>query len=181
LLALENKLEDTMNRRHILSRSLTTAVGLALLSGSALAQQKTLKEQLVGTWTLVSNDNVGSDGTKRQLFGPKPKGILILDANGHYAQIYFRADLPKFKTNNRLEGTTEENKAVVQGTSAQFGTWSLDEAGKTLTRRVEGSLLPNQVAAETKNPITLTADDLKMTATAPGSGGTSENVFKRVK
>jgi hypothetical protein len=170
-----------MNRRHILGLSLTTAAGLALLSGSALAQQKSLKEQLVGTWTLVSSDNVGSDGTKRQLFGAKPKGILILDASGHYAQIYFHSDLPKFKVNNRLEGTPEENKAVVHGTSAQFGTWSVDEAGKTLTRRIEGSLLPNQVAAETKNPVTLAGDELKMTATAPGSGGTSENVFKRAK
>jgi hypothetical protein len=170
-----------MNRRHILGLSLTTAAGLALLSGSALAQQKSLKEQLVGTWTLVSSDNVGADGTKRQLFGAKPKGVLTLDASGHYTQMYFRTDLPKFKVNNRLEGTPEENKAVVHGTSAQFGTWSVDEAGKTLTRRIEGSLLPNQVAAETKNPVTLVGDELKMTATAPGSGGTSENVFQRAK
>jgi hypothetical protein len=170
-----------MNRRHILSLSLTPAVGLALLSRSALAQQKSLKEQLVGTWTLVSNDNVGSDGTKRQPFGPKPKGVLILDASGHYAQIYFHPDLPKFNVNNRLQGTPEENKAVVHGTSAQFGTWSVDEAGKTLNRRIEGSILPNQAATETKNPFTVAGDDLKMTATAPGSGGISENVFKRAK
>ena len=170
-----------MKRRSVLSIASMTAVAFALLPGLALAQQKSLKEQIVGTWTLVSNDNVGSDGTKRQLFGAKPKGILILDASGHYAQIYFHADLPKFKVNNRLEGTPEENKAVVHGTSAQFGTWSVDEAGKTLTRRIEGSLLPNQVALETKNPVTLAGDELKMTATAPGSGGTSENVFKRAK
>ena len=59
-----------MNRRHILSLSVTTALGLALLPGSALAQQKPLKERLAGTWTIVSNDNVSPDGTKRQLFGP---------------------------------------------------------------------------------------------------------------
>jgi hypothetical protein len=65
-----------MNHRHILSLSVATALGLALLPGSALAQQKSLKEQLAGTWTIVSNDNVAPDGTKRQLFGPNPKGIL---------------------------------------------------------------------------------------------------------
>jgi hypothetical protein len=58
-----------MNFRHILSLSVITAVGVALLPGSLLAQQKSLKEQLVGTWTIVSNDNVAPDGTKRQLFG----------------------------------------------------------------------------------------------------------------
>jgi len=43
-----------MNRRCILSISAMTALGLALLPGSAVAQQKSLKETLVGTWTLVS-------------------------------------------------------------------------------------------------------------------------------
>src|SRR6266446_2632830 len=69
-----------MNRFHILSLSVATALGLALLPGSALAQQKSLKEQLAGTWTIISNDNVAPDGTKRQLFGPHPKGILVLPA-----------------------------------------------------------------------------------------------------
>src|SRR5258705_11376422 len=110
-----------MNRRYILRLSTATALGLVLLSGSALAQQKPLKDQLAGTWTIVSNDNVAPDGTKRQLFGPNPKGVLILAANGQFAQIMVRADRPNFKANNRLEGTAEENKAAVQGTTATFG------------------------------------------------------------
>jgi hypothetical protein len=32
-----------------------TALGMILLSGNAVAQQKSLKESLVGTWTLISN------------------------------------------------------------------------------------------------------------------------------
>ena len=77
---------------HILSLSAITVLGLALTSGSAVSQQKSLKEQLTGAWTLVSNDNVAPDGSRRQLYGPNPKGILILDASGRYAQIYVRAD-----------------------------------------------------------------------------------------
>ena len=65
-----------MNRRNTLSLCATIALGLALLPGSAVSQQKPLKEQLVGTWTIVSNDNVAPDGTKRQIFGANPKGIL---------------------------------------------------------------------------------------------------------
>src|SRR3981189_1226793 len=131
-----------MNRRHILSLSLTTALGLAMLPGSDLAQQKPLKEQLAGTWTIISNDNVAPDGTKRQLFGPNPKGILVLAANGQYAQIIVLPNRPNLKVNNRLEGTPEENKASVQGTTAAFGTWSVDEASKTNTVRNEGGMFP---------------------------------------
>ena len=39
------------HRRHILSFSVITALGLTLLPGSALAQ-KSLKEQVTGAWTL---------------------------------------------------------------------------------------------------------------------------------
>ena len=168
-----------MNRRHIFSLSVATALGLALLPGSALAQQKPLKEQLAGTWTIISNDNVAPDGTKRQLFGPNPKGILILAANGQYAQIIVLPDRPAFKVNNRLEGTPEENKAAVHGTTATFGTWSIDEASKTLTVRNEGGMFPNQVGSESKRTVTLQGDQLRVSNPAPASGGRSESVWKR--
>ena len=74
-----------MNRRSILSISAMTVAGLALLPGTAVAQQKTLKEQLTGTWTVVSVDNTAPDGKKSQLFGPNPKGILVFDASGQYS------------------------------------------------------------------------------------------------
>ena len=44
-----------MTRRGILSLSVVLAVGLALQPGAALSQQKPLKEQIVGAWTLTGN------------------------------------------------------------------------------------------------------------------------------
>jgi Lipocalin-like domain len=168
-----------MNFRHILTFSVITAVGVALLPGSLLAQQRSLKEQLVGTWTIVSNDNVAPDGAKRQLFGPNPKGILVLAANGQYAQIIVRPDTPKFKVNNRLEGTPEENKAAVHGTTATFGTWSVDEASKTLMVRNEGGMFPNQVGTESKRSVSLSGDQLRVSNPVPAAGGKSDSVWKR--
>ena len=43
-----------MHRRNMLSISAITALGLALMPGNAVSQQKSLKDQLVGAWTLVS-------------------------------------------------------------------------------------------------------------------------------
>ena len=165
-----------MNRRNTLSLAAVAVLGLTLLPGTALAQQKPLKDQLAGTWTIVSNDNVAPDGTKRQLFGPNPKGLLILAANGQFAQIMVRADRSNFKANNRLEGTAEENKAAVQGTTATFGTWSADEASSSCASKAACS--PTRWG-RLKRSFTVTGDQLRISNPAPGSGGISETVWKR--
>src|SRR5207237_165484 len=101
---------NAMNRRNVFSLTAMTVLGLALLPGSAVAQQKTLKEQLVGAWTLASNDTTPPNGTKRQDFGANPKGILIFDAGGRYAVVQGRPDRPKFRTtgNVRLDTPAAE-------------------------------------------------------------------------
>jgi hypothetical protein len=170
-----------MNRRSILNLFVMTALGLALHSGSAVSQQKGLKERLVGTWTIVSNDNVAPDGTKRQVFGPNPRGIMIFDADGRYALIVVNPARPKFQGNTRLDGTAEENKAAIAGTVASFGTWSVDEATNTLTTRIEGNLFPNDEGREQRRLVTLAGDELKQVNLNPGSGGRAEIVFKRAK
>ncbi|HEV8680230.1 MAG TPA: lipocalin-like domain-containing protein, partial [Stellaceae bacterium] len=85
---------------NILRMSGITLLACAVLTGNAAAQQKTLKEQLAGAWTLVSWDVTAKDGTKRQDFGPNPKGTLILDASGRYAVVQSRPDRPKFKVSD---------------------------------------------------------------------------------
>jgi len=85
----------------------------------AAAQQKTLKEQLVGTWTFVSSTTKLPDGSPS--FGSDPKGLIIFTEDGRYSNQIHRSDLPKFASKNRLQGTPDENKAVVQGSVSSFG------------------------------------------------------------
>ena len=54
-----------------------------------------------------------------------------------------RATLPRFASDNRMSGTAEENKAVVQGSIAYFGTCAIDEAKGTISLRYHGSTYPN--------------------------------------
>jgi hypothetical protein len=170
-----------MKRRTFNSLSAITALGFACLSGHAVAQQQTLRQQVVGSWVLVSNDNVAPDGAKRQLYGPNPKGILILAADGHYAQVQVNPDRPKFKGKTRLDGTPEENKAAMAGTVAHFGTWSVNEAENTLVMRSEGNLFPNDGENESKRAVVLSGDKLTYANPSPGGGGSSESVYKRAK
>jgi Lipocalin-like domain len=174
-----------MKKKRMTTLTLTAiallCLGLALSAGDAGAQQKSLKQQLTGTWILVSVDNTAPDGKKQQLFGPNPKGIQILDASGRYAQIIVHPDRPKFKVNNRLKGTPEENMAAVHGTTATFGTWTVDEASKTVTVHYEGSMFPNQAGTDAKRTVSVTGDELKVSNPATASGMKADSVWKRAK
>jgi hypothetical protein len=158
---------------------LVAALGFGI--DNAPAQQRPVKDQLVGTWMLVSIDQTDKEGKKQDIFGPNPRGVQVFDASGQYMQIISRSDVPKFATNNRLKGTPEENTAAVRGITATFGTWTVDEAGKTLTVRYAGSMFPNQIGTESKRMISVTADELKVTNPATASGVISNTVWRRAK
>jgi hypothetical protein len=171
-----------MNRRSILLLSaVALCAGIAITSG-AMAQQKSLKEQLIGSWIFVSSVDTNKDGKKSERFGPNAKGLLMFDASGHYSLLESRADLPRFSANNVTQGTAEENKAVLQGMIAHVGTWTVDEATKTLNTNIEAGVFPNLNGGTQKRTITLlTADELKYANPATTAGTSSEVVWRRAK
>jgi hypothetical protein len=169
-----------MNRCSILNLSAVTALGLVVSLVSAVAQTKSIKDQLVGMWTLVSETDVTSDGKKSEGFGPNPLGAYVFDAGGHFAQMLMRADLPKF--DNRLQGTPDQNKAVAQGSVAYYGTYTVDEAAKTLNVHILGGSFAKFIGTDGKRIITgLTADELRFTNPATSGGTSAETVWRRAK
>ncbi len=104
---------------------------------------------------------------------------MIFNPDGRYALVLLRSDLPKFASNNRMTGTPEENKAVVQGTNSHFGTYSVD--GNNLVFRIEAATYPNWSGAEQKRPFTLTGDELTYVVPAASGGGTARLVWRRAK
>lgn len=78
------------------------------------AQTGTLKEQVVGTSAYVSVDTVRPDGSRQPMYGTNPQGLAVFDGSGHYILMTSRADIAKFASANRMEGTPEDNKAVAR-------------------------------------------------------------------
>ena len=72
-----------MSRSHLFGIALAAMSSLVLLAENAPAQQKSPKEQLVGTWTMTSNTTTRPDGSKVETFGPGAKGIVIFEPNGY--------------------------------------------------------------------------------------------------
>jgi hypothetical protein len=152
------------------------ALGMYVVLPGAFAQ--TAKD-LVGTWANVSNVSVRPDGSKADIFGPRGTGTAIFGSNGRFAIININPDTPKFASNNRAQGTPEENKAAVLGAIALYGTYSV--ANKVIAFKVEGSSFPNWTGTEQKRTIKSFTKD-QFTWTLPASiGGTAEVTWKRMK
>jgi len=155
-------------------KSSSTILASALLCGAvampatiASAQQPSLKDQLIGTWTPVSWERVVPNGDKMHPYGTNPKGVVMFDADGRVFVIFAHPDLPRIVSNNKATATPEETQAVMAGSIAYFGTYSASDADNVISLHLEVSTFPNQLAQNQKRTITrLTADELKYEAVA---------------
>jgi Lipocalin-like domain len=100
-----------MNARGM-AATLAAAILVALVPTGTSAQS--LKEQLVGSWTVVSVVNE-LEGKKTEPFGPNPRGTFMFANTGHYSVNIVNPDRPKFAAKIRAGGTPEEYKAAVLG------------------------------------------------------------------
>jgi hypothetical protein len=123
------------------------AAGLFALSNGATAQaeQKSAKDLIAGTWTLLITDNVRGDGDKVPGFGPLPKGTVKFGSDGRYSP-----------------------NSSSQGALRYSGSYALNDSGKTLTLRVEESSLPNwRRTTQTGTIKFVTSDHLGWTNSVP--------------
>src|SRR5947209_4475641 len=166
------------------SRCIAGLLALVLSAASAAAQTTTgLKERIVGSWNFVVAEVTASDGKKSFPFGETPKGILIFTADGHFAQIHVAGDMPKIASNNRLTGTPEEYATIMRRSISVFGTYTVDEAKKTVTFHIVSSTFPNwEGEAQTRTIDTLTADEFRNTnPNVAGGRGSASNLYRRAK
>src|ERR1700680_1960308 len=170
-----------MNRRATLAMTTALCLAVGLSASDSFAQQKSLKEQLVGTWMLVSSDQVRPDGGKLKQFGTNPKGINVFDANGRFFVMIASADNLQIASNGRSQKNFEEDGLIVESI-AYYGTYTVNEDVTVISLHLDASTFPNQVGTDQKRIITsLTADELKYSSPAAISGAQVHQVWKRAK
>jgi hypothetical protein len=164
-----------------MKKSIIAAAGLVAALAAAGAWPQDAAKQLVGTWRLMSDTNT-KDGVTRKgaAFGENPKGMMIFTSDGHYSSVSTRGDLPAFAAGNRMQGTADENKAIVQGSIAHFGTYKVSADGRKMLLTPESGTWPAWNGKEQARAFEIKGDELKYTVAA-SSGGTGELVYKRVK
>src|SRR6516162_9355925 len=125
-----------------------SASALMLLPTGVVAQQKSLKEQIQGPWSLASCNNTNAKGEKTAYCANNPRGILILAGNGNYAVTIIAG------------GRKDANDPAM---AANFGTWSVNEADKTLTRHFVGAREPANEGRDSKVNISLNEGEMRLT------------------
>jgi hypothetical protein len=160
---------NTVSPASALRLIVALAVAFVLPLGNAIAQDA---RSVAGTYTLVSNP----------LFGENARGQMILGQDGHYSIIFARAALPKIAAGTRLKGTTEENRAIVEGSVAHYGRYTVDAKAGAMTFNVEVSTFPNNDGSTSRRVFKVSGDQLTYTEKAPSSGGGPVDVvWKRVR
>jgi lipocalin-like protein len=142
-------------------RSLLALVALAIsFALPAFSQQKSLKELIVGTWSLDSIYDQTEDGKKHNPWGDDVKGQIIYTEDGHYAFMTMSANRPKADTSPRQP---------VGPLVAYWGTYTVDEAGKTLISDIDRCSFPQWDGEKhtTLTIETLTDDELHLVVTKP--------------
>ena len=156
-----------MNGRKLIIVYSMALLGLMSMVIGTVAQQTTLKEQLVGTWRLSAANEI--DGKRIENFGSNPLAYMMFTSDGHFSVNFVRADRPNFASNNREKGTPEEYKAAVQGNISAFGRYTVDPNG-SLTFQIIGSSFPNWNGTVQKRIVEVTGDQLKYITPATSIG-----------
>jgi hypothetical protein len=147
---------------NIIARSIVACVSsliiLAAIAATSFAQTpgKSLKDQLVGHWQLVSiiiNGNAP--------YGATPQGSMFLDAGGHYSVIV-------------ISGGNARNISY-------FGTYTVNDDDSSMTMHIDTSTLANATGRDERRLVTFSGDELIVqNQKSAGPMGTIKLTWKRL-
>ena len=170
-----------MNTRCAFNLCVIALMSVPAFPNSGMAQAKSLKDQIVGTWIYVSSTGKREDGSPVQR--PSLQGAVTYTADGRFHFITVRTDAPKYASSDPTRPSAEEAMAIASGAVAYTGTYTVDEGTKTVHAKIETSTFPNLVGAPNSRRIvtSITEEELKFTNPRTQAGVTLELVFKRAK
>jgi hypothetical protein len=170
-----------MNRRCAVRLCAAALISIVAFSDGSIAQGRSLREQLVGTWIYVSSTGTREDGSAVER--PKLQGAVTYTSDGRFHFITVRSDAPKYASGDSARPSPEEAMAIASGVVAYTGTYTVDESTKTIHVNIETSSFPNLVGTPNQRRIvtSITEEELKFTNPRTPAGITLELVFKRAK
>lgn len=108
--------------------------------------KKSLKNEILGIWKLVSWKYLNSNKESVDFFGKNPQGFLVYDASGYMCTQLMRGSRSNFISESMTAGTSEEVGNAYFEYLAYWGKYYEKTPGE-LIHEVEGSLFPNWMGA----------------------------------
>ena len=134
------------------------------------------KNNVAGCWNLISG-YLDNHGTRIDILGAHPSGMLILTEDLHFAVIINNPDIPKFASGDRANGTPEEYKMAVTSSLGVYGTYTIDENGDFLEQHAIGSTFQNMNGSSRgRNELTEKIDGNRMMENLQIAEGVSINI-----
>jgi len=107
---------------------------------------------MVGTWKLVSMEEMLKDGSTRPFlsFGPHAKGFLMYQREGYMCAEISNPDLPK--SADPAHATKKEKLAAADGSFAYCGRYEIDVKRQQIIHRPEVATDPGYVGSRQIRP-----------------------------
>jgi hypothetical protein len=131
-------------------------IGFALCAASAFGQTESkIRDQIVGTWKLVSAEEIAKDGTTRPfaVFGPHARGFLMYQRDGHMCAQVANPDPP-----DSPHTTTDEK--VVAAAFAYCGRYEIDAKQEWIIHLPEVATDPGYVGSRQIRPYRFEGDHM---------------------
>lgn len=131
------------------------------------ASAESLRQQLIGTWKIVSGVmQVGPD-IKPTPLGTNITGFMMYLADGHFCFTAMRTNRPNFGQRDRAAGTTEQKAAAYDSYRSFCGTYEVNEQARVITQNYLVTLLPDSTGeTEQRFILELSPTTLKFKTTA---------------
>ena len=138
----------------------------------------TLKEQIVGVWSLVSfKDRDDKENTVYPL-GKDATGFIMYHPEGYMSAQLMKQGRPHYQSGHMLTGTTEEMAEAAHGYLAYGGKFHVNEEERTLIHHMEVSMNPTWLGQQQPRIASIEGDILTI---HNGLNPIQKLVWKRVK
>ena len=127
-----------------MKRQRLVLIGVILCAASSFGQTESeIRDRIVGSWKLVSTEEIMKDGRTRSFpgFGPHARGLLMYQRSGYMCAVLMNPDRPN--PADPRHRTREEKIAAAEGSFAYCGRYEIDAKQKWIVHHQKPLLIRN--------------------------------------
>ena len=141
---------------------------------------QTMRQQLIGTWRLVSYETRGGDGSIVYPMGQELDGMIMYAPDGYVSATLMVPGRPAYTGGAAASAVPSELAAAAAGYFGYAGRFEIDEASKVAIHHIEVALMPNLVGTTQRRYVTLSGSRLTLRGDPTPSGVTPFIIWERV-